>query len=228
VECFRRLLLASIIGIASGDSALAPVIGFLLCLAFIHLFSKRPYKKDEDSTLGIVLTYSLAHIFLGALLIKVNAQPNGKLERSVFENVLIFLLLMGPGLIVMNTLRSILTKCVNRCKKRCTSERITDDIKKNEVRRPRRKQVSLVRPRTKSRLPDSGVIECARNDWVTNPIAAEIEGEPASRELQEQRPTLSVAEDGIELKEIKEELSKDTAIKRGFELIGIKEELTAF
>ena len=117
MECFRRLLLASIIGIASEDSALAPVIGFLLCLAFLHLFSKRPYKKYYDSTLGIVLSYSLAFMFLSALLIKVNAQPYGTLERRIFGAVLIILLLMGPGIIIFTVVRSFLIKRVKCFKK---------------------------------------------------------------------------------------------------------------
>jgi hypothetical protein len=102
-----------VIGIASEDSALAPVIGFLLCVAFLHLFSERPFKGNEDSTLGIVLTYSLAFIFLGALLIKVDAQPDGDLERSIFEIVLIFLLLMGPGIIAIESLWSFFSRNVD-------------------------------------------------------------------------------------------------------------------
>ena len=140
MECFRRLLLASVIGVASRDSALAPVLGFLLCLLFLHLFSKRPFKKRDNSTLGIVLTYSLAFIFLGALLIKVNAQPNGELERRIFEIVLVFLLLVGPGLILFNILWSFCMKRVKCRKKQAViSRRPKDNPKRVKLFRPRRR-----------------------------------------------------------------------------------------
>jgi len=64
-------------GVASGDSNLTQVRGVLLCLDFFHVFSKRPFKLDDDGALSIFLTYPLACIFLGALLIKVDAQPEG-------------------------------------------------------------------------------------------------------------------------------------------------------
>ena len=102
------------IGIASEDSALAPVIGFLICLAFLHLFCKRPFKEEEDSSLGIVLTYSLAFIFLSALMIKVDALPQGDLERRLFGFVLVFLLIMGPGIIIINLFSSVLSNFTER------------------------------------------------------------------------------------------------------------------
>lgn len=161
MECFRRLLLASVIGVASEDSALAPVLGFLLCLVFLHLFCKRPFKGDVDCTLGIVLTYSLAFIFLGALLIKVDAQPNGELEHRIFEVVLIFLLLMGPGLIIYTFLRSFCVKRRKRCKKQTmASGQPRGPTKYIEMVQPRR-QVSLVRSqnnsRANTRLPRTGL-----------------------------------------------------------------------
>jgi len=147
VECFRRMLLASVIGIASEDSALAPVIGFLLCLVFLHTFAKRPFKEDDDSTLGIVLTYSLAFIFLGALLIKVNAHPNGDLERTIFDAVLTFLLLVGPGLIMVDALWSFLSKSIDRCK---AQQPTTAYSKKLWMHRHRRRE-SLVKSLTSNK-----------------------------------------------------------------------------
>jgi len=144
VECFRRLLLASVIGIASEDSALAPVLGFLLCLAFLHLFSKRPFKDNEDSTLGIVLTYSLAFIFLGALLIKVDAHPKGDLEHSIFEITLVFLLTMGPGIIIIDPFWSFLSRRFAYYNKQ--AELPFANRKSVHVRRPRH-QFPLVKPR---------------------------------------------------------------------------------
>ena len=73
-ECGRRLLLASVIGVVAEDSAAAPTMGLLICFGFLWVFTKlEPFKDDGDSMLGVVLAYSLALLFLAALLLKVNA-----------------------------------------------------------------------------------------------------------------------------------------------------------
>jgi hypothetical protein len=136
VECFRRLLLASVIGIASEDSALAPVIGFLICLAFLHLFCKRPFKEEDDSSLGIVLTYALSFIFFSALLIKVDAQPQGDLERRLFGFVLLFLLIMGPGIIIINLFSSVLSNLTKRHRRKKTMTLQAALIDGTMLRRP--------------------------------------------------------------------------------------------
>ena len=211
VDCFRRLLLASVIGIASEDSASAPVLGFLLCLVFLHLFCKRPFNKDEDSTLGIVLTYSLAFIFLGALLIKVNARPNGELERRIFEIVQIFLLVMGPGLIIVTFVRPFCMKRLKCCKKQTTnSGQLSVRGKRIEILRPRR-QASLVRsqnvPRVNTRLPRTGV--------DSNAIVVDNHPHTSNSGIMQRGVSnpMSTVEDGIELKEIKEEVSRVTAVE---------------
>ena len=210
-ECFRRLLLAPVIGIASGDSALAPVLGFLLCLLFRRLFSKRPFKKDDNSTLGIVKTYALSFIFLGALLIKVDAQPNGELERRIFEIVLVLLLVIGPGLIVINFLRPFCMKRLKCCKKQTTnSGQLSVRGKRIEILRPRR-QASLVRsqnvPRVNTRLPRTGV--------DSNAIVVDNHPHTSNSGIMQRGVSnpMSTVEDGIELKEIKEEVSRVTAVE---------------
>jgi len=222
VECFRRLLLASVIGIASGDSALAPVLGFLLCLAFLHLFGKRPYNKDDDNTLGIVMTYSLAFIFLGALLIHVDAQPNGELERNLFEAVLIFLLFMGPGLIISNALQSSFVKLRKHFKKEQSAQNTDRRNMVDKCRRRRRKKpmpfVRSVDPKVKTHLPDTSPDNSARalqdapftmnaegtRPWITNPFTTVEEG-LSSRERFEVSPMRPAAEDGVELQGVKKE-----------------------
>ena len=223
MECFRRLLLASVIGIASEDSALASVLGFLLCLGFHRIFSKRPFKEEDDSTFGIVLTYALAFMFLGALLIKVNAQPSGELERRIFEIILVFLLLMGPGIIITNALRSIFKKRLECCKERTmTSRKLSGPTKRTGILRPGR-QVSLVRsPDSKAmvRIPCSGVNSNAETVYG-GPIASISEGMQPDLIT----PTTTV-EDGTELKEIKEELSKITVAEEKSKLSEIQGDLT--
>ena len=57
LECVRRLLLAAIIGIVSEDAAAAPVMGILVSLAFVVVFTNlKPYKEKNISTLGIILS----------------------------------------------------------------------------------------------------------------------------------------------------------------------------
>ena len=120
--------MASVIGIASEDSALAPVIGFLLCLVFLHVFSKRPFKQDDDSSLGIVLTYSLAFIFLSALLIKVNAQPQGDLEDQLFGILLVLLLIVGPGIIILDIVWSFLSSRIQKLNERRRQRALKEGI----------------------------------------------------------------------------------------------------
>jgi len=147
--------LASIIGIASEDSALAPVIGVLLCLVFLHLFSKRPFKDDDDSSLGIILTYSLSFIFLSALLIKVNAQPQGDLEEQLFGVLLVLLLIVGPGIVVMDMFWSFLSSRIQKRNERRKLRRSSfDDL---EVRKPVRKNsLVFVRETASSRASFKG------------------------------------------------------------------------
>ena len=50
LECVRRLFLASIVGIVSEDSAASPVLGILIGLIFIHVFTElKPFQSIKDS-----------------------------------------------------------------------------------------------------------------------------------------------------------------------------------
>jgi hypothetical protein len=74
IECFRKVALGSIIGIVDPSSVLAPVIGLLISLFAIYVFvGYKPYKQQKDNNVGIVLAFSLAFIFMCALIIKVGA-----------------------------------------------------------------------------------------------------------------------------------------------------------
>ena len=60
VECFRRLLLASVIGIiASEKSSASSLLGLLVSSLFIYVFSKlEPFTIPSDNDLSVVLSYS--------------------------------------------------------------------------------------------------------------------------------------------------------------------------
>lgn len=65
IECVRRLLLASVVGLAADDSAAGAVMGLLLSLFFILVFSElRPFKAEDDFMLGIMFSYSLTLVSL--------------------------------------------------------------------------------------------------------------------------------------------------------------------
>jgi hypothetical protein len=60
IECVRRLSLASVVGLADEDSTISPIVGVLLSLVFIAVFSEfRPFKAEDDCTLGVILSYSI-------------------------------------------------------------------------------------------------------------------------------------------------------------------------
>ena len=175
------------IGIASGDSALAPLLGFLLCIGYLHLFSKRPFKEGDDNTLGIVLNYSLAFMFLGALLIKVNAQPKSDFERNIFDMIMIFLLFAGPDAIIIDTMWPYASKVFGHFKER-TVLRI-QNARSKSCSPNSKPQVSLFRnldgtPKTRTRGTgvDSNTSFVQDNcnstnvegtqPWKTNPVAS--------------------------------------------------------
>ena len=118
VECFRRLALASAIGIVNADSAVSPIMGILTCLVFIHVFSKwDPYKTNSDNSLGIVLAYSLVLFFLAALLIKVDATSDDDSDQALFGVFLIVVLLAGPIAITYQLVGSKLLVVLNVARK---------------------------------------------------------------------------------------------------------------
>jgi len=63
---------------------------------FIHVFELRPYKDQSDNTLGIILGYCLAFLYLSALMIKMDASGS-KSDQDAFAYILMFLLLSGPA-----------------------------------------------------------------------------------------------------------------------------------
>jgi Ca2+-binding EF-hand superfamily protein len=171
-----------VIGIASEESALAPVIGILLCLGFLHIFCQRPFKEEEDSSLGILLTYSLTFIFMSALLIKVDQQPDGPLERRLFGFVLVFLLMMGPGVIIMNLLTSVLSNFFERRKekKKKKVQAVLDDGVM--LRRPTR-GTSLIKGRGNSyrRGPSVRMRSTSFTDGDENGLSWQHQSNPPKR-----------------------------------------------
>ena len=101
LECVRRLLLASIIGIVSQDAAAAPVLGIFICLVFCFIFTnEKPYADPSNSGLSILLAFSLTLFFLAALMMKVDVTSDDKSDQNIFGALLIFLFFAGPLAVV--------------------------------------------------------------------------------------------------------------------------------
>jgi hypothetical protein len=102
LECGRRLLLASIIGIVSDDANAAPVMGIIISIGFDYVFTNyKPYKDPNNSFLGIVLAYSLVFFFLAAVMIKLDATGDDVSDQVVFGVLLICVLVAGPATILL-------------------------------------------------------------------------------------------------------------------------------
>lgn len=96
-ECVRRLLLGSVIGMASAGSPAAALMGILFSLLYIFVFMKfHPYKIEENSDLAVTLAYSLCLLYLAALLLKVNAISSSSLDHHIFGALLCVVLFSGP------------------------------------------------------------------------------------------------------------------------------------
>jgi len=102
VECFRRLLLASVIGVLSADSPASSVIGLIGCFVFIYVFVEmKPFKADDDCNLGIVLAYALTFFFLAALMIKVDVANESSVDSNLFGALLLIVLGVGPFAVII-------------------------------------------------------------------------------------------------------------------------------
>ena len=99
LDVLRRLLLGSIIGIVSESAAAAPVMGLLVSIAFLVVYTRfRPFKVESDSNLAEVLAVSLCLFFMAALMIKVDATSDDEDDQEVFGLLLIGVLAAGPVL----------------------------------------------------------------------------------------------------------------------------------
>ena len=112
LECVRRLMLASVIGMLPADGVVAPTLGILLCFVFLYVFIDfRPYRNADDSNLGVILQYSITLLFLAGLLTKVNVTTSmTPSEAAIFGYVLMVILLLGPFMSLADFLKSLLLR----------------------------------------------------------------------------------------------------------------------
>jgi hypothetical protein len=110
VECIRRLLLASVVGIVSPGTPANAVVGLLICLVFLFVFIKfAPFVDSYDNITGVILAYSLTLLFLAALMEKVNATSQDRSDQRIYGICLIIILAWGPASILCQW-------CVSLCR----------------------------------------------------------------------------------------------------------------
>ena len=71
--------------------------GLIISFWFIYVFTeKKPFANAADSFLGIILSYSIALVFLAALMIKAQVTSDEKDDEDVFGILLVVVLGLGP------------------------------------------------------------------------------------------------------------------------------------
>lgn len=134
MECFRRLALASAVGIVDAGSAVSALLGVLICLAFLFVFIRwEPFKAKEDSDLGVVLSYALTFFFLSALLVKVDIISDGASEQQLFGIILIMLLGSGPIAIMLQLSRGKFASWVSVCGDLVSTPRYANEEEEEEA-----------------------------------------------------------------------------------------------
>lgn len=112
LECVRRLLLASVVGMLPAEGVVAPTLGILLCFCFLYVFIDfRPYRNADDANLGVILQYSITLLFLAGLLAKVNVTANQtKSEEAIFGYALMAIMLLGPFMITAQFCQTLVSR----------------------------------------------------------------------------------------------------------------------
>lgn len=89
-----------------------------LSVSLVTVFVEmKPYKDAEDSSLGIVLAYSLSLFFLSALMIKVDATSTDPKDEELFGIFLVGVLSAGPIAIVVQNLSGVAGPILKRMSK---------------------------------------------------------------------------------------------------------------
>jgi hypothetical protein len=123
VECIRRLLLATVIGLVNADSAAAPTMGVLISLFFIYVFVKlEPFQAQDNVELSTILAFSITLAFEAALLIKVDATSDDPTDQLIFGVLMIVIVLIGPIMIFM---KLVVFRLLKPSKKKKSSSIVT-------------------------------------------------------------------------------------------------------
>lgn len=134
LECVRRLLLASVVGIVSPGTPANAVVGLLICLVFLFVFIKlAPFVDSNDNSTGVILAYSLTLLFLAALMVKVNATSQDESDQRVYGICLILVLVWGPASIICQWFMSF---CRRFCVKQTPHQEAPPRQFQDPIRKP--------------------------------------------------------------------------------------------
>eukprot|EP00613_Pedinella_sp_CCMP2098_P053218 CAMPEP_0171889562 /NCGR_PEP_ID=MMETSP0992-20121227/43662_1 /TAXON_ID=483369 /ORGANISM="non described non described, Strain CCMP2098" /LENGTH=363 /DNA_ID=CAMNT_0012516619 /DNA_START=420 /DNA_END=1507 /DNA_ORIENTATION=- len=157
LECFRRLILAAAIGMLPEGSAASAVLGVLVGLGFMHVFTAwKPYKTDSDNSLGVVLAQSLVLLFFAALLVKVDLASEDHQFQKLFGGFMVAILLSGPIGIVYELSGGYIHNC---CMALASSIMFKTGVLKKQTRKSAA-AVELAFVRSQSVNPDNMALEC--------------------------------------------------------------------
>ena len=124
VECVRKLLLASIVGIV--PELFAPVTGLIISSLFIYVFTFRPFEEKDLNSLGIVLQYALMLIYTASLVTKADMSGQSKEDQAAFGVLLVLIVMVGPVFIVFQTTHGIANYLC--CRKPKQQAQIEDEV----------------------------------------------------------------------------------------------------
>jgi len=107
IECIRRLLLGSVVGVISTNPVVAPVLGLACSTGFSLLFTAyRPFQNAYDSSLGILLSNTVSIFFLAALIVLAGfiGEDDSNSQNAV-DGIMVGGLLLGPLFIFVQLVR---------------------------------------------------------------------------------------------------------------------------
>ena len=102
VECFRRLLLSSMLILVADGSAAQVVTAMIICLFSIKVYSYySPFAVEKDDILAEVAQWQLFFVFFAALMIRVNATGDSTSDQAALAGLLIFVTSVGFVLMIV-------------------------------------------------------------------------------------------------------------------------------
>ena len=101
LECSRRLLLTAVLGIISVASIAAPTMGVVISMLYMYCFIRfQPFVLQGNNALSVLLQYSTAFFYLGAIMAKMDLSDESSRDKQTFDALLMVVIISGPALIL--------------------------------------------------------------------------------------------------------------------------------
>ena len=178
LECVRRLLLASVVGMLPAEGVVAPTLGILLCFCFLYVFIDfRPYRNADDANLGVILQYSITLFFLAGLLAKVNVTANQtKSEEAIFGYALMAIMLLGPFMITAQFCQTLVSRRKPKAslKEKLKQNKDVDAAFRKTFKETAEDEVAKIKVVSALKMKAKGTEECKDNDDVASTESMKI------------------------------------------------------